>query len=362
MIGPHRFLLPTGLSLHPGGHTLAVADRQNHRIRLINVESGIVSTLSGVGVGGYANGGNSAAQFDGPTSIAYSGDGSTLFVGDYFNTRVRQVFADTGYVVTVAKRGSAGEGMSGTIHLKGAFQVYGVAVVSDQTLIVTDGVQAVWSVQVCSNKNESRCGIGEWRGDCPINFTSGAAASSVPSVACESCTGKPEHSSYTSPGGSSYGVGADTCEWRCDYPFYRRRDDLTQFTVNAPDGSAFTATVANPGGVTLTSAYDTSPDYQIDFLVMPVTIEKDWRYLVFVKASDNECCQYRDRIPLIAFNPGETTLRVVVGNFDNGDQVCPGRSSVSLALDVWSSVRVTVEGDRASTVINGVLDSRFVNP
>lgn len=314
-------MLPSGLSLHPAGHTLAVADRQNHRVRLIDVTTGVVSTLTGVGVGGHADGGNFVAQFDGPTGIAYSGDGSTIFVADYFNTRIRRVFSDTGYVVTVAKRGSAGEGMSGTIHLEGAFQVYGVAVVSDQTLLVTDGVRAVWSVQVCDNKNESRCGVAEWRGSCPVDYTSGAPAASVPAVACKACTGKPSNSSYTSPGGFSYGVSADTCEWGCDYPFYRRKDDLTQFTVDAPDGSAVSATGKQPGGVTLTSAYDTSPDYQIDFWVKPATIEKDWRYLVFVRATDNECCQYRDRIPLIAFNPGETTLRVVVGNFDNGDQV-----------------------------------------
>lgn len=353
-----KFLLPTGLSLHPSGALLAVADRQNHKIRLVALPSGITSTLCGLGTGGYKDGGSAYAQFDGPTHLSYSPAGDTIFVTDYFNTRVRRVFADTGYVVTVAARGPPVPGLSGTIELPGAFQVYGLAVVSNKTLVVSDGVQALWSIQLCENSNASLCGVGAWRGMCPVNFVS-ESRSAPAAVACIGCTLKPPNSSYISPGGPSYGVSSDTCEWVCDQPFYRRRDDLSKEDTVVPDGvPPGGATSTDPGGIVLTTSYDTSPDYQIDFWVNPSELQPDWRYLVFVRATNSECCQYPDRIPLIAFNPGETTLRVTVGSFNSGDMVCPGRSQVSLALNQWSSVRVTVQGGRASTVINGVLDAR----
>jgi hypothetical protein len=51
---------------------IAVADKNNNRIRLIVVATGAVSTLAGSGSYAFADGTGAAASFDGPTGVAFS--------------------------------------------------------------------------------------------------------------------------------------------------------------------------------------------------------------------------------------------------------------------------------------------------
>jgi hypothetical protein len=85
------FYHPTGVAFSADGSTIAVADTYYHRVRLINVATGAVTTIAGSGSGAFADGTGSAASFNQPTGVAYSSDGSTIAVADYSNHRVREI-------------------------------------------------------------------------------------------------------------------------------------------------------------------------------------------------------------------------------------------------------------------------------
>eukprot|EP00666_Eupelagonemidae_sp_cell4sb_P017908 gene17908-biopygen25867 len=91
----------------PDGITIAVADRSNHRIRLVVAATGAVTTLAGNGASTYADGVGTAAAFNGPTGVAYAPDGATLAIADRSNHRVRLVSVATGVVTTLAGSGAA---------------------------------------------------------------------------------------------------------------------------------------------------------------------------------------------------------------------------------------------------------------
>lgn len=89
--GPGRsaqFVGPEGLALDAKG-TLYVADFAGHRIRKITAD-GVVSTLAGTGVGGYADGDASTAKFYGPVGIAFDAQGN-LIVADAGNYCIRKI-------------------------------------------------------------------------------------------------------------------------------------------------------------------------------------------------------------------------------------------------------------------------------
>jgi streptogramin lyase len=85
---------------------LFIADTRNHAIRRIDAKSGIVETLAGDGVAGFRGDGQQArrARFDQPHSIVLDGDGGVL-VADTKNHRIRRIDLGTGIVTTVAGDG-----------------------------------------------------------------------------------------------------------------------------------------------------------------------------------------------------------------------------------------------------------------
>lgn len=82
-----------------------VADRGNHRVRKVATD-GTVSTLAGSGTAGFQDGPAASAQFNIPIGVAVSPDGSTVYVADRGNLRIRRV--QGGMVSTVAGNGSSG--------------------------------------------------------------------------------------------------------------------------------------------------------------------------------------------------------------------------------------------------------------
>ena len=97
---------PKAVWVAPSGD-LFVADSGNERIRRID-RSGTISTIAGTGVQGFSGDGGPAlaAQFDGPRSIA-GDDAGNLYVADDNNNRVRRI-DPSGVVSTVAGTGTAG--------------------------------------------------------------------------------------------------------------------------------------------------------------------------------------------------------------------------------------------------------------
>ena len=105
---------PQGLTFDAAGD-LIIADTGNQAIRKVNVQTGIITTIAGVGNGtsGYNGDGILAttARLNGPWSVAYGPDG-TLYIADLSNNRVRSV-NKLGIIQTVVgtgQRGYAGDG------------------------------------------------------------------------------------------------------------------------------------------------------------------------------------------------------------------------------------------------------------
>ena len=80
---------------------LFVVDMPNHAIRRVDGKSGVISTVAGTGVAGFAGDGGPAvkAQFKQPHSIAFDREGR-LLVCDIGNNRVRRIDLKSGLIET----------------------------------------------------------------------------------------------------------------------------------------------------------------------------------------------------------------------------------------------------------------------
>jgi len=95
-----RFYQPKGIALDAGGN-LYVCDSGNGAIRMI-ARSGVVSTLAGSRLTGYADGVSAAASFLFPHGLAADAAGN-VYVADMHNNLIRKV-APSGAVTTLAGR------------------------------------------------------------------------------------------------------------------------------------------------------------------------------------------------------------------------------------------------------------------
>jgi sugar lactone lactonase YvrE len=83
-----KFYYPGSITVDASG-TVYVAERGTHRIRKIT-SVGTVSTIAGSGTAGSANGTGAAASFNFPNGIAVDANGN-LYVSDYYNTKIRKI-------------------------------------------------------------------------------------------------------------------------------------------------------------------------------------------------------------------------------------------------------------------------------
>jgi sugar lactone lactonase YvrE len=82
---------PRDLELGPDGR-LYVADTDNHRVRAIDLQTGIIETVAGSGQPGFSGDGGpaTAAALHRPFGVAFDAQGD-LYVADTFNNRIRKV-------------------------------------------------------------------------------------------------------------------------------------------------------------------------------------------------------------------------------------------------------------------------------
>ena len=99
-----RFRQPVALVVNSDGN-LYVADFGNNAIRKVSM-SGVVTTIAGDSVAGYADGIGNAARFNGPSGIV-SDENGMLYVADFLNNVIRLVTPE-GQVSTYAGTGTAG--------------------------------------------------------------------------------------------------------------------------------------------------------------------------------------------------------------------------------------------------------------
>lgn len=106
------WLAPFGITLDHDGN-LIIADGGNNRIRRVDKDTGIITTIAGTGVQGFSGDGGpaTAATFFRPSNLAYDAEGN-LFIADWYNNRIRRI--DTqGIITTVAGSGVTGQNIGG---------------------------------------------------------------------------------------------------------------------------------------------------------------------------------------------------------------------------------------------------------
>jgi sugar lactone lactonase YvrE len=103
-----RFKAPHGIASDRDGNVY-VADPSNQRVRRIDAGTGIVTTVAGTGSAGFSGDGGPAksARINYPKGVEIAPDGS-VYIADNNNHRVRRVDLGTGVITTVAGTGSAG--------------------------------------------------------------------------------------------------------------------------------------------------------------------------------------------------------------------------------------------------------------
>ena len=120
-----------------GNGNLFIADRNNNRIRKVNV-SGIITTVVGSGSGFSGDGGAATnAALNQPWGVAVDNSGN-LFIVDRFNNRIRKVDTN-GIITTVAGNGSSSFSGDGGAATNAALNYpFGVAVDAGGNLFIAD--------------------------------------------------------------------------------------------------------------------------------------------------------------------------------------------------------------------------------
>src|SRR5205814_249892 len=130
---------PAGVAVDSSGN-LYIADLGNERIRKITAATGVITTVAGNGVLGFAGDGGAAtnASLISPAGVALDASGN-LYIADCANDRIRKVTPATGIITTVAGNGSpsfAGDGGAATS--ASIFSPEGVALDASGNLYIAD--------------------------------------------------------------------------------------------------------------------------------------------------------------------------------------------------------------------------------
>jgi sugar lactone lactonase YvrE len=102
-----RLNFPTAVVVDQKG-SIYIADTMNHRVRLVDAATGVITTLAGTGQARFSGdrGPADQAALNEPSALALDGNGR-LFIADQTNNRVRVVDLKTGRISTYAGTGSA---------------------------------------------------------------------------------------------------------------------------------------------------------------------------------------------------------------------------------------------------------------
>jgi hypothetical protein len=127
------FNAPTGLAVDGAGN-IYVADQLNNTIRKVTPR-GIVTTLAGSGVPGFADGPGATASFNKPIGVAADGFGN-VYVTDMGNHAIRKI-SSSGVVTTLAGNGTSGstDGVGGSASFN---QPLGIAMDRNGDLYIPD--------------------------------------------------------------------------------------------------------------------------------------------------------------------------------------------------------------------------------
>lgn len=107
-----RLVEPNGLAFDARRRRLLIADVADHRVRAVDLASGIITTFAGTGAPEHGGDGTPAAEarIHGARAVAVAPDG-TVYILERQGSTLRRVDPDSGVIATIA--GTGGRGYSG---------------------------------------------------------------------------------------------------------------------------------------------------------------------------------------------------------------------------------------------------------
>jgi streptogramin lyase len=154
---------PYGLTIGPDG-ALYFCEIGNHRVRRLDLKTGVISTVAGSGQKGYGGDGGAAlaASMNEPYEVRFDTAGN-MFFAEMQNHVVRRVDARTHVISTVAGTGAAGfSGDGGPANQAELRQPHSIAFDPEGRLLICDiGNHRIRRVDLKSGKIETWAGTGE---------------------------------------------------------------------------------------------------------------------------------------------------------------------------------------------------------
>ncbi len=131
---------PYGIAVDRSAN-IFVADRHNHCVRRIDGASGVITTFAGNGRSGYSGDGGPAAEAGmvEPNGLGFDPAQTRLFIADVADHRVRVVDLASGTITTFAGTGEAAHsGDGGPAAAAGVFGARAVKVAPDETVYILE--------------------------------------------------------------------------------------------------------------------------------------------------------------------------------------------------------------------------------
>src|SRR5437867_6463647 len=177
---------PVALALDEQRDLLYIADLANYRVRVVDLDTGRITTYAGNGEREYDGDGHKAlhAALSGPSGLALDAEG-TLYIADTFSGRIRKIDLATRTISTVAGDGTAYryQGMSNEFSTS-LSRPAGIALAADGALYITHSDNHLlrqWSPRTNISTAIADHGPAQFAGDsgpahaCSLNYPFGAA-------------------------------------------------------------------------------------------------------------------------------------------------------------------------------------------
>jgi len=157
-VAPRELLFPGKIAASPLGSSLFVADTGHHRIVQVALDGKFLLAI-GTGEAGAKDGRLCEASFREPQGLAFHG--RSLLVADRGNHLVRRVDLETGRVETVAGTGERGRERQGSFRAREAAlnSPWDLCAVGDSVFVAMAGPHQIWRLDL------SRGAVEPWAGD-----------------------------------------------------------------------------------------------------------------------------------------------------------------------------------------------------
>ena len=177
---------PVALTLDEQRDLLYIADLANYRVRVVDLDTGRITTCAGNGEREYDGDGHKAvhAALSGPSGLALDAEGA-LYIADTFSGRIRKIDLATRTISTVAGDGTAYryQGMPNEFSTS-LSRPAGIALAADGTLYITDSDHHLirkWNPKTKIITAIAGNGTAQFAGDggpaqaCSLNYPFGVA-------------------------------------------------------------------------------------------------------------------------------------------------------------------------------------------